>query len=160
MGSASVDREHLLNRISACDLRLQRNEKDPFFKKLVTGDETWILYENITRKRSWSRDKKSLTVARSGLHPKKVLVSIWWDWKSVIYYELLPQGEINSVKYCSQLDKLKETIAIKRPELTNRRGVVFQHDNARPRWLQLSGTNCYHLICSTSSSILSGYCPV
>ena len=67
-----------------------------------------------------------LMVAKSGLHPKKVLMFIWWDWKSINYYEMLPQGEINSVKYCSQLDKLKETIAIKRSELTNRRGVVFQ----------------------------------
>ena len=69
----------------------------------------WILYENITRKRSGSKDKKPLTVAKSGLHPKKVLMSIWWDWKGVIYYEFI-----------SQLDKLKKTIVIKRPKLTNK----------------------------------------
>ncbi|KAF7388699.1 hypothetical protein HZH68_012641 [Vespula germanica] len=39
----------------------KRNEKDPFLKRLITGDETWILYENITRKQSWFRDKKPLT---------------------------------------------------------------------------------------------------
>ena len=44
---------YLLSRISTCDLLLQRNKNDPFFKRLVTGNETWILYENITRKRSW-----------------------------------------------------------------------------------------------------------
>ncbi|XP_043529541.1 histone-lysine N-methyltransferase SETMAR-like [Frieseomelitta varia] len=112
-------------------IKAMRNKNDPFLERLVTGNETWILYENITRKRSWSRDKKPLRVAKSGLHPKKVLMSICWDWKGVIHYELLPQGEtINSTKYCAQLDKLKEKIATKRPELTNRRGVVFQHDNA------------------------------
>ena len=43
-----LTKSHLLNRISMCDLLLQRNKKDPFLKRSVT--ETWILYENITRK--------------------------------------------------------------------------------------------------------------
>lgn len=124
---------NLMNRISTCDLLLQRHENDPFLKRLVTGDETWIFYENVHRKRTWCKDNKPSTVAKAGLHPKKVLLSIWWDWKGVIFYELLPQGEtINSSKYCHQLDQLKAAIAKKRPELTNRRGVVFHHDNARP----------------------------
>nr|KAF7411085.1 hypothetical protein H0235_013692 [Vespula pensylvanica] len=50
--SASVARSNLLNRVSTCDLFLQRNEKDPFLKRLITGNEIWILYENITHKRS------------------------------------------------------------------------------------------------------------
>lgn len=58
-------------------------------------------------------------------------MSIWWDWKGAIYYELLPQGETINLKYCCQVDKLKGTIATKRPELMNRQGVAFQHDNAR-----------------------------
>lgn len=58
-------------------------------------------------------------------------MSIWWDWKGAIYYELLPQGETINLKYCCQVDKLKGTIATKRPELMNSQGVAFQHDNAR-----------------------------
>ncbi|CAK9818783.1 Histone-lysine N-methyltransferase SETMAR [Anthophora plagiata] len=125
---------NLLNRISTCDLLIQRNKREPFLKKLITGDESWILYDNTARKRSWSsRDKCPSTVARPGLHPKKVLLSIWWDWKGILYYELLPEGQtINSEKYCTQLEKLKEAIITKRPEVVNRRGVVFHHDNARP----------------------------
>jgi len=38
---------------------------------------------------------------------------------------------INSEKYCSQLDKLKTAIEQKRPEIANRKGVVFHQDNAR-----------------------------
>jgi len=50
-----------------------------------------------------------------------------------VYYELLPQNQtINSEKYCSQLDRLKIAIDEKRPELSNRYGVVFHQDNARP----------------------------
>lgn len=61
------------------------------------------------------------------------MLCIWWDWKGVLYYELLPNNEtIDSEKYCSQLDKLKTAIEQKRPEIANRKGVVFHHDNARP----------------------------
>lgn len=31
-----------------------------------------------------------------------------------------------------RVDNLKEAVATKRPELVNRQGVLFQHDNARP----------------------------
>ena len=34
---------------------------------------------------------------RVGLHPEKVLSCIWWNWKGVLYYELLlEKGAINS----------------------------------------------------------------
>ncbi|CAK9834541.1 Mariner Mos1 transposase [Anthophora retusa] len=123
----------LINRVSTCDLLLQRHERNSFLKRLVTGDETWILYQNVHRKRTWSKENRPSTVAMPGLHPKKVLLCIWWDWKGVVYYELLPQGDtINADKYCNQLDQLKAAIAEKRPELANRRGVVFHHHNARP----------------------------
>ncbi|CAK9796075.1 Histone-lysine N-methyltransferase SETMAR [Anthophora plagiata] len=126
----------LMSRVSTCDLLLQRHERDSLLKRLVTGDKTWILYQNVHRKRTWSKDNRPSTVAKPRLHPKKVLLSIWWDWEGVVYYELLPQGEtINSVKYCNQLDQLKAAIAEKWPELSNRRGVVFHHDNARPHVL-------------------------
>ncbi|KOX75229.1 Histone-lysine N-methyltransferase SETMAR [Melipona quadrifasciata] len=59
----------LTNRVSTCDLLLQRHERDPFLKRLVTGDETWILYQNVHRKRTWSKENRPST--------------IWWDWKGV-----------------------------------------------------------------------------
>ena len=63
------------------------------------------------------------------LDPKKVLLSIWWDWKDIVYYELFSQDEIiNSAKYCNQFDKLKDAIIEKRPKLTNR----WVHYNAKP----------------------------
>ena len=41
-------------------------------------------------------------------HPKKVMLYIWWDWKGVVYNELLQENQmINSNTYCSQLDHLK-----------------------------------------------------
>ncbi|GFX87766.1 mariner transposase [Trichonephila clavipes] len=64
---------------------------------------------------------------------RKVLLSICWDWKDIIYWELLPHGQtLNSDIYCQQLDRLKLVIDQKWPELANRRGIVLHQDNARP----------------------------
>jgi len=57
---------------------------------------------------------------------------MWWDWKGLVFYELLPKNKtINSDVYC-ELQKLSDAIAQKRSELINRKVVVFHHDNARP----------------------------
>lgn len=61
------------------------------------------------------------------------MLSVWWDHKEILYFELMPQNQtINSNVYVVQLDKLKDAIEEKRPVLSNRKGVVFHHDNARP----------------------------
>ncbi|GFW75494.1 mariner transposase [Trichonephila clavipes] len=55
-------------------------------------------------------------MAKPGLTAGKVLLCIWWDWKGIIYYELLPNGQtLNSDLYCQQLDRLKLAIDQKWP---------------------------------------------
>jgi len=45
----------------------------------VTGDEKWIIYSNVERKRFWGkRNKPPLATSKSGL-PKKVMLYVWWD---------------------------------------------------------------------------------
>ncbi|GFX56114.1 transposase [Trichonephila clavipes] len=47
--------------------------------------------------------------------------------------EIASQGQtLNSDIYCKQLDRLKVVTDLKRPELVNKRVVVFHQDNARP----------------------------
>lgn len=84
---------NLLDRIDACDSLLKRNEINPFLKRKVTGDEKWITYENNSRKRSWSNNSEP---AQSISKTKKVLLYVWWDWKKIIHYELLPSGQTSS----------------------------------------------------------------
>ena len=49
----------------------------------------------------------------------------------MVCFELLLRNQtINSDVYCRQLNKLKAVIKGKRPELVNRKGVIFHRDNA------------------------------
>lgn len=125
---------HLTARINICDNLIKREKNDPFSKRLITGDEKWIVYNNVVRKRSWyRRDGSPQTTSKADIHQKKVMLSVWWDFKGIVFFELLPRNQtINSDVYCRQLNSLNESIIQKRPELVNRKGVVFHHDNARP----------------------------
>ncbi|GFX29862.1 histone-lysine N-methyltransferase SETMAR [Trichonephila clavipes] len=79
------------------------------------------------------RGEAADTVLKLKLMATKVLLCIWWDWKGIIYYELLQYGQtLNSNQYCQQLDHLKLAIGQKLPKLANRRGVVFHQDTVRP----------------------------
>lgn len=61
------------------------------------------------------------------------MLFICWNWKGIVFFELLPSNQtINTKVYCRQLDELDAAIKQKRWELTNRKGIVFHHDNARP----------------------------
>ena len=58
---------HLTKRFNACDLHLNRNEFDPFLKRIITGDEKWIVYNNVVRKRSWSKRDQKLNCIKKRL---------------------------------------------------------------------------------------------
>ena len=100
----------------------------------MTGNEEWTLYNNVERKRSWGkRNEPPSNTPKASHHPKKVMLCVWWNWKGVLYYELLPENQtINSNKYCSQLDQKKAALNEKHPELVNRKCIIFQQDNTRP----------------------------
>ena len=127
--------KHLTRRVNSCDLLKKRNENDPFLKRPITGDEKWVVCNDIKRKRWWSRPREpARTTSKAGIRRNKVLLSVWWDYKGIVYFELLPPNRtINSVVYIEQLTKLNNAVEEKRSELTNRKGVVFHRDDARPR---------------------------
>ena len=129
---------HLTKRINACDLHLKRGEFDSSLKRIITGDEKGIVYNNVVRERSWiKRDEPPQTTSKAELHQKKIVLSVWWDWKGVVFFELLPRNQtINLDVDCRQLNKLNAVVKEKRPELVNRKGVIFHHDNATPHTRQ------------------------
>ena len=62
---------HSTKRINACDLHLKRNEFDPLLKRIITGDEKWIVYNNVVRKRSLTKRNEPLQTSKAELHQKK-----------------------------------------------------------------------------------------
>ena len=73
-----LTQKNLMERISICESLLNRNKIDPFLKRIVKriGDEKWITYDNVKRKRSNSGEPAQ-TVAKPGLtKARKVLLCI------------------------------------------------------------------------------------
>ena len=128
-----LSEKNLLDCISTCDSLLKCKENIPFLKQIVTGNEKWIQYNNVEWKRSLGKQNKPPpTTPKASLHPKKVMLCIRWDWKGVLYYELLLENQmINSNKYCSQLDQMKAALSEKHLELVNRKCIIFHQDKAR-----------------------------
>lgn len=70
---------------------------------------------------------------KSGLHPQKIMLCIWCDISGVVHWELLdPNLTVTAEVYCQQLVRLSQALVRIRPALVNRKGVILQHDNARP----------------------------
>ena len=68
----------LTKRISICDSLLKRNETDPFWERIITGDEKWVFYDNVVRKRSWSKpNEPAQSTSKADIHQKKVMLSVW-----------------------------------------------------------------------------------
>ncbi|GFW30390.1 putative DD34D transposase [Trichonephila clavipes] len=114
---------------------------------MVTGDEKWVTYYNIVRKRSWSKcGEATQTVAKPELTARKVLLCIWWDSRAdlrdktsrvnIHQKKVMPSvrwdfkgisnflaftGQQND--YCHQQDTLNDSFGQKRSELNRRKGI-------------------------------------
>ena len=67
----------LLRRINDCDTLIRRQRNDPFLKRIITGDEKLVVYNNVKRKRSWSKkDETAQTASKPYIHQKKFMLSI------------------------------------------------------------------------------------
>jgi len=124
------------SRQEVCTELLERYkmEGDQFMNSIVTGDESWAHhYEPETKLQSmqWHHlgspsPKKFKSFPSAG----KVMMTVFWDHRGVIFVDFLPKGEtVNSRRYCDTLKKLARAIRVKRPGLQK---VILHHDNARP----------------------------
>jgi len=71
--TGTCSNEHL----DAWDLLLEKNKEHSFLKKMITPGE--------------SKDSYPQTATKAGLHPKKMMLCIWWDIEGIVYYELLSE---------------------------------------------------------------------
>nr|pir hypothetical protein B0564.5 - Caenorhabditis elegans [Caenorhabditis elegans] len=117
-----------LTRVNVCTQLLTFRRKFDWLNNLVTGDEKWVLYVNHSRKRQWLPiGEKGIPTPKPDLHPKKIMICVWWGVQGPVHWELLPTNKtITADYYCAQLDRVAEKINGKYEKL------YFLHDNAMP----------------------------
>lgn len=124
------------HRVQVCQELLEMaNGNENFLKQVITGDETWVYgYDAETKVQSSQWKTKSSPTPKKARQVKsnvKVMLTVFFDWKGVVYYEFLPRGEtINRFRYLQTLRNLREAVRRKRPELWRSGEWVLHHDNA------------------------------
>jgi len=121
-------------RFNICSILLQRHAEVPFWKRIITCDEKWVLHDNFRRSSSWVKKGTSPRIApKPDLHPTKTLVTVWWNYKGIIHVDYLPPRQtIKADMYCAEIDAVQAKLQETEPALVNRKGVILLHDNARP----------------------------
>lgn len=119
-------------RVDVCMQLLTFRRNYEWLCNLITGDEKWVTYVNHTRKRQWlGVGEKGVPMPKLDLHPKKIMLCVWWHIRGIIHWELIPPDTtITADIYCTQLDRVAEKIKGKQDR------VYFLHDNARPHIAQ------------------------
>ncbi|XP_043258025.1 histone-lysine N-methyltransferase SETMAR-like [Colletes gigas] len=110
------------DRMSIATSLLLRVKIEPFLNRIVTGDEKWVSYDNIVRKRQWlDKNQPPLPGPKANIHGKKILL------------------------YVQQLQRVQKKLHEKRPALVNRKSVILLHDSARPHTTRVTQKNILEL---------------
>ncbi|XP_030588657.1 histone-lysine N-methyltransferase SETMAR-like [Archocentrus centrarchus] len=115
---------------SQANLALFEANPDDFLERFLTQDECWVHhFEPETMQ--WNHlssppPKKAKVVSLAG----KVMVSVFWDAKGIVFIDYLQNGHtINGEYYANLLRQLRKAIESKRPGKLSK-GVLFHRDNA------------------------------
>ena len=115
-----LNANQLNQRANICMDLLSYKRRTDWLNHFVTGDDKWVMFCNYKMSRQWLQPGQTpVTTPKSYLHPKKVMLSVWWYVYGVIYWKLLPKNTtITADVYCRQLQKLKSKIEIKGRSIT------------------------------------------
>lgn len=127
-------------RFNICSILLERHKQMPFWKRIITCDEKWVLHDNFRRSASWVKMNSSPGICpKQGLHPSKTLITVWWNYKGIIHTDYLPPRKtIKADIYCAEIDVVRAKLQKTDPALVNRRGIILLHDNARPHTAKMT----------------------
>nr|CAH7734624.1 unnamed protein product [Callosobruchus chinensis] len=115
---------------------MQQLEADPgLLEKVVTCDETWIFqYDPETKRQSmhWkTQSSPRMKKARMSKSKLKAMLIIFFDVRGVIMVEWVPQGQtVNQKYYIEVLEKLRERVRKKRPDMWKNNSWILHQDNA------------------------------
>ncbi|QQP40773.1 Putative mariner transposase [Caligus rogercresseyi] len=143
--------DHKRNRVTTsmeCLALFNRN-KDEFFRRFVTVNETWIHYnapETKQQLKQWVlKGESAPKKAKVGLSANEVMATVFWDARGVIHIDYLQKGRtMNGEYYTSLLDRFNEDLKKKRPHLAKKK-FIFHQDNARVHTCVVSMAKFYEL---------------
>ena len=70
--------ENRLQRLTICSSHLTRLKMEPFFDRILTCDEKWVMYTNTKRTHHWLSPKDPLPqIPKASLFSKKLLLCVW-----------------------------------------------------------------------------------
>ena len=73
---------------------------------------------------------------KTDLHPRKIMIWIWWDWVGMVHWEMLKRNAmVNKELYIAQLHHMNEAIQLKRPHQQGQ--TILLHNNTRPHVAQV-----------------------
>lgn len=115
-------------------LKMITRNKPEFLRRYVTMDETWLHHftpKSNRQSSEWTaHDEPAPKRAKTQQSAGKVMASVFWDARGIIFIDYLEKGRtINSDYYIALLDRLKDEIAEKRPHLQKKK-VLLHQDNA------------------------------
>lgn len=126
-------------RIRICNELLVKYGTNNFLPRLITVDETWIVWRNegtYKQTKCWAGgDIPRVRNVSASITPDKTMAIFFWDSKGIIHWKLLQQGQtMTSEVYCELLDELKHSIEVKRRRSLDsaNHGIHLLQDNARP----------------------------
>jgi histone-lysine N-methyltransferase SETMAR len=111
----------------------KRNPKE-FLRRFVTVDETWIHHympEMKEESKQWtSPGKQAPKKAKAISSPGKVMDTVFWDSKGIIFIDYLEKGRTITEQYYDQLwGKFDNALKEKWPHLAKKK-VLFHQTNA------------------------------
>ena len=79
---------------------------------MFTGDEKWVLHVNRKRRSQWlDKSEAAKPTPKPDLHAKKVMLCVWWNFKGILHFELLPNNQtITSGVYSTKWDRLNKAL--------------------------------------------------
>ncbi|GFY53729.1 histone-lysine N-methyltransferase SETMAR [Trichonephila inaurata madagascariensis] len=115
---------HKQQRVAACLSLLSRHHSASIFNRVLTSDEKWVLYDTLERSKHWLSPQDTVPhSARPPMHPRKIMLCVWWTCRQVVHYELLPTGQtVTANLYSQQLERVQQALHPNETALVNRKG--------------------------------------
>lgn len=152
-----VEAERWRKTIFHLETAAWKTSKEKFLRRIWTWEEKWIHNHNCKKEKIlyqnwWIRSISVYIDAKISIHYSKAMHSTWWNQTSVVYYELLQQGETIAVNRYRLLQiHLSRVLCEKRPKTIKKLvKMILLHENARlhvgvtvknyletPRWKNL-----------------------